>query len=47
MEELLTVNKDEWKAEAKSIRAHFESYGPKMPKELFDELDALEARLNA
>ena len=47
MEELLTVNKDEWKAEAKSIRAHFESYGPKMPKELYDELDALEARLNA
>ena len=47
MEELLTVNKDEWKAEAKSIRAHFESYGPKMPKELFAELDALEARLNA
>ncbi len=47
MKELLTVNKDEWKAEAKSIRAHFESYGPKMPKELFAELDALEARLNA
>ena len=47
MEELLTVNKEEWKAEAKSIRAHFESYGPKMPKELFAELDALEARLNA
>ena len=47
MAELLTVNKDEWKAEAKSIRAHFESYGPKMPKELFAELDALEARLNA
>ena len=47
MEELLTVNKDEWKAEAKSISTHFESYGPKMPKELFAELDALEARLNA
>ncbi|MBO4495055.1 MAG: phosphoenolpyruvate carboxykinase (GTP) [Clostridiales bacterium] len=47
MAELLTVDKEEWKAEAKSIRAHFTSYGPKMPRELFAELDALEARLNA
>ncbi len=44
MQELLTVDKDAWAIELKSIREHFKTYGPKMPKELFDELDKEEER---
>ncbi len=47
MERLLSVDKDAWLEEARSIHAHFDSYGEKMPKELFDELSALEKRLAA
>ena len=46
MERLLSVEKDAWLEETRSIHAHFESYGEKMPKELFDELAGLEERLN-
>jgi len=45
MKELLKVNRDEWLREVESIREHYASYGPKMPKELYDQLDALEKRL--
>lgn len=47
MNELLSVNKDEWLAEIASIRQHYASYGEKLPKELANQLDALEARLKA
>jgi phosphoenolpyruvate carboxykinase (GTP) len=45
MKELLKVNRDEWLREVESIREHYASYGEKMPKELYDQLDALEKRL--
>jgi phosphoenolpyruvate carboxykinase (GTP) len=47
MEELLKVNKAEWLDEVVSIRAHYDGYGDKLPKELSHQLDALEARLKA
>ena len=47
MAELLKVNKEEWLAEVESIRAHYTSYGEKLPVELAHQLDALEQRLNA
>lgn len=47
MEELLKVNKDEWLNEVESIRKHYTSYGDKLPKELANQLNALEARLKA
>lgn len=46
VELLLNVNHDAWVEEAKSIEAHFASYGEKMPQALFDELEALEKRLD-
>jgi phosphoenolpyruvate carboxykinase (GTP) len=45
MKEILSVNKDEWIKEVESIRKHYASYGPKLPKELHAQLDALEKRL--
>ena len=45
LEALTTVNRDEWQRELEAIRSHFEGYGPKMPKELFEQLDAVEKRL--
>ncbi|HOL92504.1 MAG TPA: phosphoenolpyruvate carboxykinase domain-containing protein, partial [Clostridiales bacterium] len=45
MKELLKVDRDEWLKEVESIREHYASYGPKMPKELYAQLDALEKRL--
>ncbi|HOV26085.1 MAG TPA: phosphoenolpyruvate carboxykinase (GTP) [Pseudobacteroides sp.] len=47
MAELLKVNKEEWLNEVESIRKHYAGYGEKMPKELYDQLDALEKRLKA
>jgi phosphoenolpyruvate carboxykinase (GTP) len=47
MEELLKVNKDEWLNEVESIKDHYAKYGEKMPKELYDQLEALEKRLKA
>lgn len=45
IDELLEVNANEWLSEAASIRQHFDGYGPKMPRELYSELDALIERL--
>lgn len=45
VKQLLDVDVEQWKNEAKSIRGHFEGYGKKMPKELFEQLDKLEERL--
>ncbi|HOO60810.1 MAG TPA: phosphoenolpyruvate carboxykinase (GTP) [Bacillota bacterium] len=47
MAELLKVDNAQWLNEVESIRAHYNNYGPKMPKELLNQLDALEARLKA
>ncbi len=46
MDELLSVNKEEWKQEAASIRSYYATLGEKLPKELASQLDALEKRLN-
>lgn len=49
MEDILSVDVEGWKAEVESIRAHYEAYdekGANMPKELYEQLDALEERLN-
>ena len=35
-----------WRAELPGIRAYFESFGERMPRELLEQLDALEARLS-
>lgn len=47
MKKLLSVDIEAWKAEVESIKQHYANYGKKLPKELADQLDALEKRLNA
>ncbi|NLV48552.1 MAG: phosphoenolpyruvate carboxykinase (GTP), partial [Clostridiaceae bacterium] len=47
MEELLKINKSEWLQEAASIRENYKIYEEKLPAALAEQLDALEARLNA
>ncbi len=47
MNELLKVDKEEWLNEVASIREHYANFGDKLPKELADQLDALESRLKA
>ena len=43
--DLLSVDKDLWKEEAKGIEEFYKKFGDKLPKEMSDELKALEARL--
>lgn len=45
MEELVKVKKDEWLMEVESIKAHYATYGERLPKELSNQLEALEKRL--
>ncbi len=45
MEDLLKVKKDEWLKEVDSIKEHYSKFGDRLPKELNEELAALEARL--
>lgn len=45
MASILDVNKDEWLKEVESIKEHYNNYGPKLPKELNNQLAALEQRL--
>ncbi len=45
MDELLRVEGSEWKAEIPSIKEPFNQFGSRLPKELWDELKALEERL--
>lgn len=45
MDELLDVDTDEWLNEIESIREHYERFEERLPKALYDELDALETRL--
>lgn len=47
MQELLKVNNAEWLNEVESIKAHYATYGAKLPAELQNQLAALEARLKA
>ncbi len=45
MEELLKVKNDEWLKEVELIKEHYTQFGNRLPKELNEELAALEARL--
>ncbi|MDP4507387.1 phosphoenolpyruvate carboxykinase (GTP) [Nonomuraea turcica] len=44
---LLSVDRDVWREEAALIPAHFEKFGDHLPKELWDEYNALLDRLGA
>ena len=46
IKDLLTVDKELWKAEAKGIHEFYGKFGDKLPKELNEELANLEARLS-
>jgi phosphoenolpyruvate carboxykinase (GTP) len=46
VEELLSVDVKGWQAEVPLIREHFAKFGSHLPKELSDEVDALEKRLS-
>ncbi|NLK39765.1 MAG: phosphoenolpyruvate carboxykinase (GTP) [Clostridiales bacterium] len=46
IKELLNVDKDLWLEECKGIREFYAHVGSRVPKALYDELDALEARLS-
>lgn len=45
LKDLMGVDRDGWKSEIPSIREHFATFGAKLPKQLNDELNALEQRL--
>ena len=45
VDELLSVDIDGWLAEVPSIKEHFAQFGNRLPKELNDEVKALEERL--
>ncbi len=47
LEQLLSVNMEEWLAEVPSIKEHFAKFGTHLPEGLNDELKALEERLRA
>ncbi|MDR2519368.1 MAG: phosphoenolpyruvate carboxykinase (GTP), partial [Spirochaetaceae bacterium] len=48
MQELLRVDIDGWKAEIADVRQnHYPKFGNKMPRELQEQLDAIEKRLNS
>ncbi len=47
MHELLKIEADKWLAEVESVKAHYATYGEKLPTELSNQLAALEARLKA
>jgi phosphoenolpyruvate carboxykinase (GTP) len=46
MEEILKVDKDAWLAEMQSRKEDYKKYGQKLPKELSEQLEALEKRLS-
>jgi phosphoenolpyruvate carboxykinase (GTP) len=45
MEELLRVDRDEWRAEVPLIREHFAKFGDHLPRELAEAVDHLEHAL--
>jgi phosphoenolpyruvate carboxykinase (GTP) len=47
MTELLRVDKGEWAKEVETIKEHYKRFGERFPKALWDELAALEKRLQA
>jgi GTP-dependent phosphoenolpyruvate carboxykinase len=47
MQELLTVNKDDWKGEIAGMREFFAKFEAKLPAEMQRQVDGLEKRLGA
>ncbi len=47
MKKLLEVDIDGWLKEIESVKENYKTYGDKLPKELKDQLEALEKRLKA
>lgn len=45
MDFLLNVDTDAWRQEIKNVRTYFATFGDDVPKELYEELSKLEARL--
>lgn len=45
MKELLSVDKEAWKAEVEELREYFKMFGDKLPEGIREELDGLESRL--
>ena len=45
MDELLRVDRDEWRAEVPVIAEYFEQFGDRLPPEISDQLEALRKRL--
>ena len=45
LQELLSVDADEWRAEVPLIRQHFAQFGDRLPAELATQVDALQQRL--
>ena len=45
VETLLAVDKDAWKKEYESIKEYYKTFDGKMPKEMYDQLDALGKRI--
>ena len=43
---LLNVDTETWKKEAEGIKEFYKKFGDRLPKELEEELSALESRLN-
>lgn len=43
---ILEVDKEGWKKEAEGIKEFYKTFGDKLPKELAEQADALQARLN-
>lgn len=46
LKDLLNVDTETWKKEAEGIKEFYKKFGDRLPKELNDELAALESRLN-
>jgi phosphoenolpyruvate carboxykinase (GTP) len=47
LDELLSVDHDEWRAELPSLREHLTTFGEQLPPELLEQLDALADRLGS
>ena len=45
LDQLLSVKNEEWTAELESVKPFFEKFGDKLPKELWDQFNALKDRL--
>lgn len=46
MAQLLNVDKEEWKHEVEEMRNYLKIFGDRLPREIHEELDQLESRLN-